>query len=367
MAQNVRIGIIGTSNWADQMHLPSLRNHPDAHLAAICGRNQARAEEMAEKYGVARVYTDYHEMLRSRELDAVVVATPDDLHHPIVMEALSENLHVLCEKPMAMSAAQAKEMYEAAEDAGVKHMLMFTLRFIPRYRLIKQLMQQDYIGRFLHGHFDWINGWFHRQGEYRWYFDPEHSMGAVSAIGSHMIDLARWYLGEIDSVNASLATVGIHPGPDGGTWKPTHDSAMVTATFENGGHASFHLSTVNLAGQGLRHVGQVITLQGYDGTLESWTKWPGTDAESELLGMRDGDKEAERVAIPTELWGEASPNDFRDLFATESVGPRLFVDGIVNDVPISPNFYDGYKVQQVIEAALESQRTGHTVSVAEMP
>jgi predicted dehydrogenase len=114
MAERVRIGVVGTSGWADFGHLPGLKAHPGAELAAICGRDRARAEEIAEKYGIPHVFTDYRELIAQGGLDALVVLTPDDLHHPVVMDALAARLHVLCEKPLALTAGQAREMHTAA-------------------------------------------------------------------------------------------------------------------------------------------------------------------------------------------------------------------------------------------------------------
>ena len=153
MSEKVRVGIIGTRWGGDRFHLPSLKSHPDVVLAAVCGRNRDRAEKLAGKYGVARVFTDYRKMLNSGELDAAIVASPDDLHYPMVMAALEARLHVVCEKPLANSAAQAKKMVEKAQSAGVKHMLMFTLRGAPHYRYMKQLLEDGHIGQLYHGHF----------------------------------------------------------------------------------------------------------------------------------------------------------------------------------------------------------------------
>src|SRR6185295_11043661 len=119
MPRSVRIGIVGTSWWTDMMFGPALRGHPQAEMVAICGRDQSRAEEMATKYSIPQVYSDYREMIAHGDLNAVIVATPDDLHYEITLHALGAGLHVLCEKPLALTAQQAWEMYEKAEAAKV--------------------------------------------------------------------------------------------------------------------------------------------------------------------------------------------------------------------------------------------------------
>ena len=140
MTQQVRVGIIGTSWWADAMLLPSVSSHPGAKLAALCGRDRGRADEMAQKYSVEQVYTDYQKMLGSGQLDAVIVATPDDLHYAMTMDALEAGHHVLCEKPLALKAADARAMYEKAEAKRLKHMTLFTWRWMPHFQYVRNLV-----------------------------------------------------------------------------------------------------------------------------------------------------------------------------------------------------------------------------------
>ena len=147
MPEKVRVGIVGTSWWADLMHLPSLKSHPQAELVAICGRNREHTEEMAKKYGIPVVFTDYREMIEKVDLQALVIAAPDDQHYPIAMNALDAGLHVVCEKPIALNSKRARDMCEKAEAAGVKHMIYFTGRWMTHYRYLKQLIDEGYIGR----------------------------------------------------------------------------------------------------------------------------------------------------------------------------------------------------------------------------
>ena len=136
----LRVGMIGTGNWAESFYLPNLKSHPNATLWALCGRNKVRAEELASKHGVPRVFTDYRRMLDAGDLDVAVICTPEDLHHPMTMAALGAGLHVICEKPLAYTAAQAREMYQKANEIGVKHRVTFTSRWLPHFRQLKALL-----------------------------------------------------------------------------------------------------------------------------------------------------------------------------------------------------------------------------------
>lgn len=364
MTNKVRIGLIGTSWWAESFYLSNLQKYEAVELAAICGRNQIRAEKLASKYGVARVYTDYQKLLTDGELDAAIVATPEDLHYPMVMAALDAGLHVICEKPMAYTATEAHEMLLKAEEVGVKHMVMFTNRWLPHYQAINRLLEEGFIGQPYHAYFHWPSGWGRDNEEkYHWMYDPQRAHGFLSELGAHIIDLARWYFGEIAAVSASLASFGRRVAPDGSIMTAANDSAFMTLDFANGAHASLHMSGVNLVGAGLKHTGQISILHGLNGTLETcgdpWSNPP----KFEIVGFCQGMEQAEMLAIPNDLLGGTDIYAPFDVFKKSVAGPRQFVDAILNDKPITPNFYDGYKVQRVIEAALESAKTDQTVTL----
>ena len=360
----VRIGIIGTSYWVDEFHLPILQNHPHAFVQALCGRNAAKVELLANKFGVKKTFTDYRQMLDEGKLDAVIICTPEDLHHPMTMSALDKGLHVLCEKPMAFTADQALEMLRRAEAQKVKHMVNFTMRYIPHFQYLKTLMETNYIGKPYHAHFHWLAGWNTDRKDYTWYYDPRHSHGDASELGAHMIDQARWYLGEIKSVQASIHSFVKRTGTDGNEMDdPANDSAIYLLEFQNGAHATLHVSTVSQVSNELRHAGQFISLHGQAGTLESRAGLWSANPISEIVGLKRGAEKAETLQIPDSYFGSDGRENLFGFIDKPILGPRLFVDAILNDQPLHPNFYDGYKSQQVIQAALESAKTGKAISI----
>ena len=206
MSDKVRLGLVGAGGWARDFHAPVVASHSGAVLAAVCARTRERAEPLAAKHGVDQVYTDYQDMIDSGGVDAVIVATPEDVHHQVVMAALAARLHVLCEKPMAFSADESSEMLDAANQAGVKHMVQFTNRGLPHYRHIKTLLDDGYIGQPYHGYFYWPTGWAPEEevNAYNWALDAGRAKGAVNELGAHIFDLARWYFGDVVRVSASL-------------------------------------------------------------------------------------------------------------------------------------------------------------------
>jgi predicted dehydrogenase len=180
VSQLVQVGVLGTSYWVADFHLPALRSHAGARVRAICGRDRRRTQALAEQHDLPEVYTDYRAMIDSSELDALVVVMPEDLHHPMVMAGVEAGLHVLCEKPMAFMADRSGEMLAAAERARVKHMVQFTNRGLPHYRWIKHLLEDGYIGMPYHAYFTRPTGWYPAQqpNSYFWWADARRAKGA---------------------------------------------------------------------------------------------------------------------------------------------------------------------------------------------
>ena len=358
----VRIGIVGTSWWTDYMFAPALRSHPQAELAAICGRNQARAGEMADKFAIPMVYADYREMFADAKLDAVVVATPDDTHHPITMAALSAGLHVLVEKPMASTARQAREMYEKAVAAKVRHMVSFTYRWMPYFRYARDLIEQGAIGRCYHCDFHYLGGY--ALGEnYMWRFDQDRANGVLGDLGSHTIDLARWLVGDIARVSAGLGVFVKRLGQAGGPINPANDSARLLVEFANGAQGLIQTSAV--AHEADRGQYQHVRLFGEAGSLEIDASYGGPEPWVTIQAARASDEAIQTLTVPDSYWGDVSRFDPFEVFTKQPAGARQFVDAILDGRQVSPSFYDGYKAQQVIDAALESNLTGQAVAIAD--
>src|SRR5262249_45030755 len=200
-------GIVGTSWWADAMYLPALKDHPHGKITAICGRDSGRAHMMAERWQIPNVYTDYEKMMKGGGIQAVIVASGNDSHYRIAMAAIDEGLHVLCEKPLTFTYAQARAMAEAADRKGIKHMTPFTYRFMPAARYTKELIDSGYIGKPYHLNMRYYTG-YGRNGDYISRFDVAKSgAGAVADIGSHFMYLADWYYGEITWVMAQFGAM----------------------------------------------------------------------------------------------------------------------------------------------------------------
>jgi len=244
-------------------------------------------------------------------------------------------------------------------------MVLFTWRWMPHFQHLHDLVAGGYIGRWYEAHFDYRSG-YARAPEYAWRFDRRRANGCLGDLGSHMIDFARWTVGDIVKVSAHLATFVDRPGADGLPPDPANDSAILAVEFANGAHGTIQVSAVALNGD--RGVEKRISLQGAAGSLEAEVVYWGVESGAVLRGaQREGDP-FQTLAVPDRLWEGVDRSDFVSsmvpgLFLKQSIGPRLFIDAILEDRPVSPSFYDGSKAQQVVDAALESHATGRQVSI----
>lgn len=360
MGERIRLGLIGTSGFA-QILLTILTSCKDAEVAAICGRTRSRADALAGEYQIAQVFTDYEQMIKNGRLDGIIVASPDDLHYPMTMTALKAGLHVLCEKPMASTVAQAQQMLEAAEEAGVKHMIEFSWRWIPHYQYLHRLVADGYLGQGYHYHYRFL-GDHGRTTAYSWHFDERRCNGVLGNLGSHMVDLALWLNGDINSVSAHMASYSKRTDPEGVSVTSASESALLTVEFVDGAQGMIHASTVtHTAARGRE---QHVTLHGEGGSLEAkWHLFGGAEAGVVIKGCRHDQNAFQDLTIPDEYLQGTEAGDIMAVFQNHLVGPRLFVDAIQQDYQPEPSFAQGVKVQRVLDAAMTSHQTGQRIHI----
>lgn len=363
--KSVRVGMVGTSWWADAMHLPALDSHPHAEVTAICGRNRKNAEKMANNWNIIHVFSDYEMMISSGVVDAVVIATPNDTHYPISMKALDNNLHVLCEKPIALTYAEAQQMADMAREKGVKHLVPFTYRFMPTTRYIKELIDDDYIGTPYHLNMRYYTG-FARGGDYMWRFDVKKAgSGVVGDIGAHFLYIAEWLYGPIEHVSAELASHVERPRKDldGNSYELGEDSAIISFQFEGGATGVIHVTAVCYEDTPFGQTHH-MEFHGSNGTLYSFTDW---DTIQEVKGAKVGEGMIKVLPIPDHIWGnvrrDTVHNTYKDLFRQENFMIGQFISAIVNDEQTSPNLDDGARIQRIIDAVIKSQKTGSRIII----
>jgi len=369
VSDKVRIGVVGTSWWADSMYLPAITNHPLADVRAVAGGTRPdHTREFAARWNVPAAYDSLEAMLDGENLDAVLILTSNRSHHDLALTAIGRGLHVLCEKPLGLSAAEAREMAEAAERAGVTTMVPFTYRFMPTGRYVKELVDEGFIGRPYHLAMRYWTG-YGRSGAYAWRFDHGEAgaLGVTGDIGSHWAYLARWFFGEVVAVTAVLTRMMPRdPRPDGAPFEAADDSGTIVFEFASG--ATGTLLVTSLAYEpgpfGQRHEWDLV---GSGGTLHVLNDWVRTQ---QVLGVRDGEPELRELPIPDRIWQGARRDvvhdTYRDVFRREDHMTRAFVTAISEGRPASPDFADGLAIQRILEATAISGREGRRVRIAEV-
>lgn len=352
MPNQIAVGLISTSQWAETAFLPELEHDERVILKAVCGRNQERAKEIADKYGVEKIYADYRDMIANAALDAVIVASPDDLHYEMVMLALDAGLHVLCEKPLAMNANQALDILKKAEEKQVKHFVNYTWHWLPVFQKAKRYIEEGFIGQTYHASFSWLTG-FWRSGAYQWRVDAKRSNGVVGDLGSHLFHLASWLMGDVVAVTARLGYQGAYDSPDETTITPSNDVALVILEFASGAIAQLTLSCVSNTLQSNEEAS--AELHGKEGSMRMGFNFTGQPTINLSFNAR---KDAD-----THQEFEESSINLIDYYSNNPVGVRYFIDCIVDGAEMTPSFKDAYKIQQIIDAAIESHETGKRVII----
>jgi len=337
-------------------------------LAAICGRDRAATEAAAGRLGWAAAETDWRALIARDDVQLIDIAAPGGVHAPIAIAALQAGKHVLCEKPLANTLAEAERMSAAADAAfpsGARAMVGFNYRRVPALALARRLVEQGRIGTLRHVRAVYLQDWLvDPDSPLTWRMQAEQAgSGALGDLGAHIVDLARFLTGdEIAGVSALSATfVEERPLPDGeGAGEVTVDDAVVfTARFESGALGSFE-ATRYAAG---RKNGLRIELNGSAGSLafdlERLNELEFYDGDDTDGGSTGGFRrilvtEPEHPYLSgwwppghTLGWEHTFTNQARDLLTAIADGGQP-----------APSFGDGLAVQRVLDAVARSAAAG---------
>lgn len=202
----IKVGVIGLG--VGQSHLQGYSNIPDVQIVGIADLDDARLTMCCEKYGVPETYTDYHDLLAVKDLDAVSIALPNFLHAPVTIDALKAGANVLVEKPMAKSLADAEAMLAAAKETGKTLAVSLNYRWSmqPDTYYLKQLIEDGVLGELYYARTVSLRRWT-GIGPESWFRKMKLSGGAaVRDMGPHMIDLAMWLLDDYTALSVSGET-----------------------------------------------------------------------------------------------------------------------------------------------------------------
>ncbi|MBE2270742.1 MAG: Gfo/Idh/MocA family oxidoreductase [Anaerolinea sp.] len=203
--EKLRVGVVGLG-WAGETHLKSYLNVPNVEVVALAEPQEARLQQVGRLYEVPNLYTDYRELVERDDLDVVSVATPNHLHMPVTVAALNGGKHVLCEKPLARSGAESRQMVEAARAAGRVLEVAFNHRQRGDVQILKQYVDEGGLGRIYHGKATWMRR-SGIPGMGGWFTSREMAGGGpLIDLGVHVLDMILYLLNEPKVVSVSAAT-----------------------------------------------------------------------------------------------------------------------------------------------------------------
>ena len=208
----IGIGLLGPGSIATRAFAPAVRAAAGAELVAVLSREKARGQAFAQQFAIPEVYDDLEALLRSPRVQAVIVATPDAMHEPQVIAAAQAGKHVLCEKPMTTTYAGCQRMAAAVRASGITFAMGYTLRFSAALQRIAALLRAGRIGQVRYARAIWtVKGAYGPQA-WRAHREQAHYW-ALSAVGTHLLDLLRWYFGDPASLGGLLSRPVYH-GPN---------------------------------------------------------------------------------------------------------------------------------------------------------
>ena len=381
MTRTLGVGLIGyafmgaahSQAWRTAPHFFDLPLRPE--LTVLAGRNQAAVTEAAAKLGWSSTETDWRRVLERDDVDLVDVCTPGDTHAEIAIAALEAGKHVLCEKPLANTVAEAEAMADAAAKAaarGVRSMVGFTYRRVPAIGLARQLVAEGRLGQIRHVRAQYLQDWISDPAApMSWRLDKQKAgSGALGDIGAHIVDLTQHITGQtLTGVSALLETfvkerplpaaAGSLSGVAGeGTGTVTVDDAAVfLGRFSGGALASFEATRFALG----RKNAIRIEINGSRGSL-------AFDFEDmNVLHFFDGDEPDEtagfRRIVVTEpghpyvgaWWPAGHGLGYEHGFTHQVVD---LVTALAADEDPTPSFADGLQVQRVLDAVERSATAG---------
>jgi predicted dehydrogenase len=356
----IGVGIVG-AGFARTTQIPGFLNCRGARIVSIASRHRERAAAVAQEFGIGHVSDDWQELIARDDVDLVSVVTPPATHMEITLAALERGKAVLCEKPMAMSADEAKRMTDRAREAGVPALIDHELRFLSSRRKMRTMLHSGAIGTVRHCNYVFRSDYRGVLGTWDWWSDEAMGGGTLGAIGSHAIDSFRWLLdAEVSEVCCVLSThVAERPDKSSGALRQvtSDDTVRMLLRFAQSPLTKETTGACSLSVVESGRLQNQLEVYGSSGALmveesgELWHSPAGSGAwrpveveqDSVANGMHDGS------------WSRGFTTFSRAIINALREG-RTSVEG-------AATFEDGYRVQLVLDAARASNKSGCWVPV----
>jgi predicted dehydrogenase len=338
------------------------------------------AADAAIRFGFEKSSGDWHSVINDPEIDIIDIATPNHLHAEIAIAAAAAGKHIISEKPLARSGAEAKTMYDAVKNAGIVHMVAFNYRRTPAVALAKKYIEEGAIGEILNFRGTYLQDWSaDPDGPLSWRFQKAIAgSGSLGDIGTHVVDMARYLCGEITQVNTQLKTwITSRPVQSGNVDKlgtgakdssapraevDVDDEVLSLLEFENGAIGSLE-ATRNAHGRN-----NFLTFEIHGSLGSIYFNYERRDELQVAFAKDQGDRKGFRTVYsgPAHPYGDGLwpiPALGIGYGETKIIEAYDFIRAIVEGGEVSPNFKDGYQINLIADAMADSAAKREWVTV----
>jgi predicted dehydrogenase len=347
----IRLAIIGAGSMAGE-HAKHFGRLSGVEVVAVCDLDGDKVRAFADTHGIPGAYTDLEAMLAREDIQAVSNVTPDGVHKATSLAAIASGMHILCEKPLATNAADAREMAAAAREAGVINMINLSYRDAPAIQHARQLIAAGAIGRVMHVDASYLQSWlvshawgrWDRDSQWLWRLSEGHgSKGVLGDVGVHILDFASFPVGDISAVNCKLRCFDKAPDNRIGDYVlDANDSALMRVEFAGGA-----LGTIQATRWATGHHNSLkLSVYGDKGAVSVVLD----DAKDRVLTCFGEDVHAARW---TSVEAPPTPSIY-----------RRFIDSIASGSNDQPDFARGAELQTVLDACFASDAQDRSLTLA---
>jgi len=364
------MGRAHSNGYSQANHFFDLKYKPV--LQAVAARNADKARAFADQWGYQDIETDWRKLVERKDIDAIDICTPNNLHKEIALAAAANGKMILCEKPLSMNTAEGEEMCAAVEKAGVANTVWYNYRRIPAVTMAKQLIDEGKLGRIFHYRALFLQDWTISEdvpqgGTATWRLDAQAAgSGVTGDLLAHCIDTAIWLNGSITGVTAMTETFvkeRLHAETGKKQAVKIDDAAAFLARFQNGSLATFESTRYARGHKAL----YTLEINGEKASI----KWDLHDLhrlsffdhrdEGRLRGWKsihvsDGDQ-----PYMKNWWVPGLQIGYEHSFVHQVVD---FLKSLETGQPCSPTFRDALETQKVCDAVLESAKSGAWVGIS---
>ena len=340
-------------------------------LKAVCARNAENAQKFADTWGYESIETDWKNLIARDDIDAVDICVPNNLHKEIAIACAEAGKMILCEKPIALNAAEGEEMCEAVEKAGVQNMVWYNYRRVPAVSFAKQIIERGDLGKIFHYRANFLQDWtiaedLPQGGAALWRLDAKAAgSGVTGDLLAHCIDTAIWLNGSIKNVSGMTETfVKERMHNETGKVEPVEidDACAFLCRFDNGslglfestryarGHKALYTLEINGELGSLRWDLHDLNRLEYfnhndEGTVRGWRSIHVSDGDHPYLGN---------------WWVPGLCLGYEHSFVHQVAD---FIKGLDSGTPASPTFREALETQKVCDAVLSSAQSGSWTDV----